>query len=139
MPAPRSGDLPFGAVVALGGRVLGEAYNRIASTCDPTAHAEVLSLRAAGERLGRPTLAGAVLYSSGEPCPMCLAACYWAEIERIVHAAVVDDAAECGFEDADCYRELALPKQARRLRIDTGGAALREEAVAAMRRWHGAA
>jgi tRNA(Arg) A34 adenosine deaminase TadA len=135
VPAPGAGDLPFGAVVALGGQVLGEARNEIASRCDPTAHAEVLALRVAGRRLNRPTLTGAVLYTSSEPCPMCLAACYWAAIARVVHAAAVEDAAECGFEDAAYYRELALPKQARRLRVEAGDASLRDEAVEAQRRW----
>jgi tRNA(Arg) A34 adenosine deaminase TadA len=135
VPEPGGGDLPFGAVVALGERVLGEAHNEVAGHCDPTAHAEILALRAAAARLGRPDLSGAVLYCSSEPCPMCLAACYWARIERVVHAAAVRDAAECGFEDSAFYREVALPKQERTLRIDAGDEQARAEAVAALRRW----
>ncbi|HEX4786824.1 MAG TPA: nucleoside deaminase [Actinospica sp.] len=132
---PGGGDLPFGAVVALDGRIVAEARNQVGSRSDPTAHAEMLALRAAGARLNRPTLDGAVLYSSGEPCPMCLAACYWARIERVVHAATVDDAAESGFEDAEYYRQLALPKQRRTLRIDAGEERLRAEAIAVQRRF----
>lgn len=132
---PGGGDLPFGAVIALDGRIVAEARNQVASRRDPTAHAEMLALRAAGARLNRPTLDGAVLYSSGEPCPMCLAACYWAQIERVVHAATVGDAAESGFEDAEYYRQLALPKQQRALRIDSGGEQLRGQAVTLQRRF----
>jgi tRNA(Arg) A34 adenosine deaminase TadA len=132
---PGGGDLPFGAVVAVDGRVVAEARNQVGSRSDPTAHAEMLALRAAGARLNRPTLDGAVLYTSGEPCPMCLAACYWAQIERVVHAATVADAAESGFEDAEYYRQLALPKQRRTLRIETADERLRAEAVGVQRRF----
>lgn len=132
---PGSGDLPFGAVVTVGGQVVGEARNEVASQCDPTAHAEILALRAATARLGRSGLSDAVLYTSSEPCPMCLAACYWAGVERVVHAAAVEDAAACGFEDAAYYRQLALPKPQRELRIDAADEQLRAEAVSALRRW----
>jgi len=123
LPPPGGGDLPFGAVVALGASVLGEAHN------------EILALRAAAARMSRPELAGAVVYCSSEPCPMCLAACYWAQIARVVHAAAVKDAAACGFEDSAFYREVALPKPERTLRIDAGDEPLRAEAVDALRRW----
>jgi tRNA(Arg) A34 adenosine deaminase TadA len=135
LPPPGGGDLPFGAVVALGASVLGEAHNEVASRNDPTAHAEILALRAAAARMSRPELAGAVVYCSSEPCPMCLAACYWAQIARVVHAAAVKDAAACGFEDSAFYREVALPKPERTLRIDAGDEPLRAEAVDALRRW----
>lgn len=133
--APGAGDLPFGAVVARGEEVLGEAHNEIASRCDPTAHAEILALRAAGGRLHRPVLDGAVLYSSSEPCPMCLAACYWAQIERVVHAATVQDADDCGFDDAVYYRELAKPPQWRTLRMQHADAELHDEALTVLRRY----
>lgn len=135
--APAAGDLPFGAVIARGEVVLSEAHNEIASRCDPTAHAEVLAMRAAGERTGGPDLSGSVLYCSSEPCPMCLAACYWARIDRVVHAAGLDDAAEFGFADAACYRELALPKSRRTLRVEHADSTLRGEAVEVLRRWSG--
>lgn len=135
--APGGGDLPFGAVVVLGDQVIGEARNETATQSDPTAHAEILALRAAGARLGRPDLTGAVLYSSSEPCPMCFAACLWARIERVVHAATVEDAAEHGFEDREFYRQVALPKHERSLRI-VGSGSVRGEALEALSRWHSA-
>ena len=132
--APGGGDLPFGAVVVLGDQVIGEARNEIATRSDPTAHAEILALRAAGTRLGRPDLTGAMLYSSSEPCPMCLAACLWARIERVVHAATVDDTAECGFEDREFYRQVTLPKQERMLDVAADGR-MRSDAIEALGRW----
>ncbi|MBR7829285.1 nucleoside deaminase [Actinospica sp. MGRD01-02] len=133
---PGGGDLPFGAVVVSNGKVLAESANRVGSDADPTAHAEILALRAAGRRLGRADLSGAVLYSSGEPSPMCLAACLWARIERVVHAAEVADAADFGFEDREFYRQLAPPKPERSLRVERAGLRWRAEAVAAYQRWH---
>jgi tRNA(Arg) A34 adenosine deaminase TadA len=130
-----TGDLPFGAVVAVGARVLGEGRNQTASRCDPTAHAEMLALRAAAERRGEPTLSGAVLYSSSEPCPMCLAACYWAKIDHVVYAAAADETSMFGFEDCAFYREIALPKPRRTLRIEGGERRLHDEAVEVLRRW----
>jgi tRNA(Arg) A34 adenosine deaminase TadA len=135
---PGGGDLPFGAVVTVGGQVVGEARNEVASRCDPTAHAEVLALRAATVQLGRSGLTDAVLYASSEPCPMCLSACYWAGVERVIHAAAIEDAADCGFEDAAYYRQLALPKPQRELRIDAADEQLRAEAVSVLRRWRDA-
>jgi guanine deaminase len=135
--ASDGGDLPFGAVVVLSDQVIGEARNETATRSDPTAHAEILALRAAGTRLGRPDLTGAVLYSSSEPCPMCFAACLWARIERVVHAATVDDTAEYGFEDREFYRQVSLPKRERSLHV-VGNAWMRDEARDALRRWHGA-
>lgn len=107
---------PFGAVIVRDGRVLGRGVNRVTETHDPTAHAEVLAIRAACEALADHTLRGATLYASTEPCPLCLAASYWARIERIVYGATRDDAARAGFDDAELYNELALPAIARRLR-----------------------
>jgi tRNA(Arg) A34 adenosine deaminase TadA len=105
---------PFGAVVARGGEVVGEGWNRVVELGDPTAHAEVLANRDAAARLGSHELSGCVLYSSCEPCPMCLAAAYWARIPRVVFAASKEDAARAGFDDADIYGELATPWARRR-------------------------
>lgn len=133
--APDSGDLPFGAVVVLDGQVLGESGNHVGTHTDPTAHAEILALRAAARALGRPELPGAVLYSSAEPCPMCLAACYWARIDRVVYAAEAADSAAYGFEDEVFYREFRLAKRDRSLRVEPAGRPWRAEAVAVFEKW----
>ncbi|MEV7197705.1 nucleoside deaminase [Streptomyces sp. NPDC093510] len=106
---------PFGAVVVAGGEVVGAGSNSVVESCDPTAHAEVIALRDAGRRLGTYLMEGATLYSSCEPCPMCLTACYWAGISRLVYAADRHDAALNGHPDLQFYRELALPNGERRL------------------------
>lgn len=100
------GGGPFGAVVAQGERVVAEGANRVTATCDPTAHAEIVAIRAAGRALGRFSLEGLALYTSCEPCPMCLAACYWAHLDRVVFAADRFDAEAAGFDDAHIYAEL---------------------------------
>lgn len=143
---PAGGDLPFGAVVVLGGQFVGEGRNEITTRTDPTAHAEILALRAAAARLGRPDLPGSVLYSSSEPCPMCLAACYWSpcywsRIAGVVCGAGLANTAEYGFEDSAYYRQLALPCPAlpceeRDLPVDGDDGLLRAEAVAALHHWH---
>jgi len=104
---------PFGAVIMRGGRVLSEGWNKVTSTLDPTAHAEVVAIRLACEAVGDYSLKGATLYSSCEPCPMCLAAAYWARLDRIVYANTRDDAAAIGFDDAFIYEELPKAPQAR--------------------------
>jgi tRNA(Arg) A34 adenosine deaminase TadA len=106
---------PFGAVVARGGVVLGEGVNRVTEKNDPTAHAEVEAIRAACAAAGAFHLPGAVLYSSCEPCPMCLAAAYWARLERVVYAARREDADAAGFADGAIYEELGLPPAERSL------------------------
>lgn len=101
-----TGGGPFGAVlVTATGRVY-PAHNTVTATHDPTAHAEVNAIRAAGYGEGTNDLAGAVLYSSSQPCPMCLASALWARIDRLVYAATIDDAAEAGFDDSSFYRQL---------------------------------
>jgi tRNA(Arg) A34 adenosine deaminase TadA len=112
-----AGGGPFGAVVAQDGRVLGEGVNRVVADADPTAHAEVVAIRAAARALGTHDLAGCVLYTSCEPCPMCLGAAWWSRVERIVFAADRSDAAAAGFDDAAIYTEVAAPLDARRLPI----------------------
>jgi guanine deaminase len=106
---------PFGAVIVRDGEVLGEGQNRVLVECDPTAHAEVVALRRACSRVGDFALVGATLYSSCEPCPMCLAAAYWARIERIFVAALGEDAKAAGFDDVFIASELALPPPRRKL------------------------
>jgi guanine deaminase len=106
---------PFGAVVARGDEIVGEGWNRVTSALDPTAHAEVVAIRAACERLGRFELSGLTIYSSCEPCPMCLAAIYWARLDRLVYANSRLEAAAIGFDDAEFYVQVALPLERQRL------------------------
>jgi guanine deaminase len=114
---------PFGALVAAAdGTVIGEGCNRVTSANDPTAHAEITAIRAACAALGTFTLAGHTLYTSCEPCPMCLAAAYWARIDAIVYAASREDAARGGFDDAFLYDELCLPLERRSIPMTRGAA-----------------
>ena len=92
---------PFGAVIAKDGRAVGEGWNHVTSGNDPTAHAEVVAIRAAAAALGTPDLSGCTLYASCEPCPMCLAAALWARIDRVVYGASHADAALSGFDEAE--------------------------------------
>lgn len=91
---------PFAAVVVRDGHIVATGTNRVTEDHDPTAHAEVVALRAVGDALGTHDLAGCVMYASCQPCPMCLAACWWAHVDRIVYAATEADAAAAGFDDA---------------------------------------
>jgi guanine deaminase len=98
---------PFGALIVRDGVVLAEGQNRVTATNDPTAHAEVEAIRAACAQIGDFSLAGATLYTSCEPCPLCLSAALWARIDRIVFAADRDDAASGGFDDREFYELFA--------------------------------
>ena len=106
---------PFGAVVARDGVIVARGWNAVTSTSDPTAHAEIVAIRRACRKQGTFSLAGCVLYASCEPCPMCLAAAYWARVDRLVYAATREDAARAGFDDDRIYREIPLPPHARSL------------------------
>ncbi len=123
---------PFGAVVVKDGVVVGEGWNQVTSTNDPTAHAEVQAIRDAGRRLGTFNLAGTILYSSCEPCPMCLAATYWARVDRLVYGASAKDAAEIGFDDAFLHEEFHRQPHERTLPTTR---ALIEEAQRVMTDW----
>src|ERR1700729_3506945 len=107
---------PFAAVVARDGKILGEAANSVTATNDPTAHGEVNAIRAACKALGAFTLAGCELYTSCEPCPMCLAASYWARLDAIYYGCSAADAARAGFDDAFLYEEFRKEQPARQLR-----------------------
>lgn len=100
---------PFGALIVCEGIVLAEAWNRVVIDNDPTAHAEINAIRAASQKTGQFHLTGCTLYTSSEPCPMCLAAAYWAKIERIVFANSRAEAAAIGFCDDWLYDELLKP------------------------------
>lgn len=104
---------PFGAIVASGETIVSEGVNRVTSSHDPTAHAEVNAIREACRRLGTHALAGLVLYTSCEPCPMCLGAIYWARLDAVYYAATREDAAAAAFDDDFIYREIALPVDGR--------------------------
>jgi len=123
---------PFGAVVARDGVIVARGWNAVTSSLDPTAHAEVVAIRRACRKLGSFSLAGCVLYASCEPCPMCLAAAYWARVDRLVYAATREDAAVAGFDDAFIYDEVPLVPEARSLHTDH---LLRAEAAAVFEEW----
>jgi guanine deaminase len=105
---------PFGAVIVdPSGKVIAEGWNQVTSAHDPTAHAEVVAIRRACEAIGSHDLHGHVIYSSCEPCPMCLSAIYWARLGRLVFANSRDEAAAIGFDDALIYEEIPKPIHAR--------------------------
>jgi guanine deaminase len=106
---------PFGAVVVQNGCIIGRGTNQVTATNDPTAHAEIIAIRQAANALHTFRLSGCEIYASCEPCPMCLAAMYWARIDRVYYAATRADAAGAGFDDALIYQDIAQPITQRRL------------------------
>jgi len=129
-------EVPIGAVVVHGGRVIARAHNQREQLRDPTAHAEILAIRHACTKVGSHLLPGAALYSSGYPCPLCLMACYWAQVTEVYYAAELVDSQRVGFEDRDFYRELTLPPHERSIRVAPVGEPLRAEAAQVLREWH---
>ncbi len=103
------GGGPFGAVVVKGEEIVGVGINRVTANNDPTAHAEVMAIRDAAARLGRFDLSDCEIYTSCEPCPMCLGAIYWARIKKVYYGNTKQDAARIGFDDGFIYEELAKP------------------------------
>ncbi len=126
------GGGPFGAVIVREGRIVGEGVNTVTASHDPTAHGEVNAIRAACKALGTFTLAGCELYTSCEPCPMCLAACYWARLDAIYYGSSAADAARAGFDDASLYDEFLKDSNARSLPATQ---LLSEEAWASFAAW----
>jgi guanine deaminase len=124
---------PFGCVIAKDGRIVGEGCNEVTSTNDPTAHAEVVAIRAACRNLNSFQLSGCVVYTSCEPCPMCLGAIYWARPTAIFFAGTRDDAAAAGFDDELFYSELEKPNEERQLKMQS---LLREEAQKVFKHWN---
>ena len=128
-----AGQTPFGACVVRGSEVVALAHNVVLRTTDITAHAEVTAIREACRALGTIDLAGCVIYSTCEPCPMCFSACHWANLDRIVSGAAIADAAAAGF------RELSIPttemKRRGGSRVELVEGFLREEAVELFREW----
>ncbi|GAA4470241.1 guanine deaminase [Nibrella saemangeumensis] len=123
---------PFGAVVVKDGEIIGSGPNRVTSTNDPTAHAEVVAIRDACEHLGTFQLEACTLYASCEPCPMCLGAIYWARPSRVVYAARHADAAEAGFDDSFIYEEIVKPHEHRRIPMQQ---MLADEAKTVFKEW----
>jgi len=128
----RAGGGPFAAVVVKDGRVIAEGVNSVTASNDPTAHAEVVAIRAACQALKTFQLTDCDLYTSCEPCPMCLGAIYWARPARVFFAGTARDAAAVGFDDAFIYDELVLPHVSRRIPM-TG--VLREEGIGIFSAW----
>lgn len=128
----KNGGGPFGAVVVKDGQVVATGVNRVTANNDPTAHAEVSAIRAACTKLGTFDLSGCVIYSSCEPCPMCLGAIYWAHIDKVYYGANQLDAAAVDFDDSFIYRELELEPAKRRMPVEN---ILRDEALAPFRAW----
>jgi len=123
---------PFGAVVVCDGTIIGRGWNRVTSTCDPTAHAEIVAIRDACLRLKTFRLADCEIYCSCEPCPLCLAAIYWSRIDRIYYAASCADTAAAGFDDSQFYEEVRKPAGERSIPMEQ---ALRDEATVSLRTW----
>lgn len=123
---------PFGALVVRGDEIIASGRNHVLRTNDPTAHAEVIAIRQACAKMKNFTLAGCEIYSSCEPCPMCLSAIFWARLDRIYYAASGEDAAKAGFDDRDFYQELSKPIAQRSTPMIQG---LREEARQAFEMW----
>jgi guanine deaminase len=123
---------PFGAVVVRNGKIIARSGNRVTATNDPTAHAEVSAIRLACKKLKTYDLEGCIIYTSCEPCPMCLSAIYWSRIDKIYYANTKIDAAEIGFDDNFIYQEIEKPMQERRLPVSQ---MLQTEAIQAFRLW----
>jgi guanine deaminase len=123
---------PFGAVITRGGEIIARGWNKVTTSNDPTAHAEIVAIRAAATALGSFQLRGCVLYTTCEPCPMCLGATYWARLDRLVFAATRADATHAGFDDQHIYDELSLPIFSRTLPTQN---LLRDKAIEVLTEW----
>ena len=124
---------PFGCVIAKNGDIIGEGCNQVTSSNDPTAHAEIVAIRSACRTLNSFQLNGCFVYTSCEPCPMCLGAIYWARPAAIFFAGTRDDAAAAGFDDELFYDEIEKPNEQRQLSMKN---LLREEALNVFQRWN---
>jgi guanine deaminase len=124
---------PFGAVIVKNGTIIATGHNQVTSTNDPTAHAEIVAIREACRVLQNFQLKGCELYTSCEPCPMCLGAIYWARLDRVYYANTKTDAAQIGFDDRLIYEELDLPMSDRTLPMVQ---LMRQEALVAFQTWN---
>jgi len=123
---------PFGCVVVKNGKIVGEGNNRVTSTNDPTAHAEVIAIREACKSLNSFQLMGCTIYTSCEPCPMCLGAIYWARPDNVFYAGTREDAAAAGFDDDFIYKELGKTNNDRELVLTN---LMRDEAIEIFNAW----
>jgi tRNA(Arg) A34 adenosine deaminase TadA len=123
---------PFGAVIVKDGEIIARGKNKVTSNNDPTAHAEVNAIREAAAKLGTFDLKGCEIYSSCEPCPMCLGAIYWARLDKLYFANTKKDAKEIDFDDSFIYEELELPVEKRKIPT---AQILRDEAIVAFNKW----
>ncbi|HDP54185.1 MAG TPA: nucleoside deaminase [Bacteroidetes bacterium] len=123
---------PFGAVIVKNGEIIARGVNRVTSTTDPTAHAEVVAIREAAKKLNNFNLSGCTIYTSCEPCPMCLSAIYWAHIDRIYYGNTKTDAKNIGFDDSFIYDEIKLPVEQRTIETTQ---LLRDEAIEGFKKW----
>ena len=123
---------PFGAVVVKNGQIIGKGANMVTLYNDPTSHAEIVAIREAAKALNSFDLTGCELYSSCEPCPMCLGAIYWAHLNKLYYAATKDDAAKADFDDSFIYKEFSLPKEERSIESRQ---MMREDAVKVFEEW----
>ena len=123
---------PFGAVIVKNGEIIAESSNRVTSTNDPTAHAEVAAIRQACEKLENFQLEDCILYTSCEPCPMCLGAIYWARPNKVYYALSREDAAKIGFDDQFVYDEIALKMDQRKIPFIN---MMREEGLPVFQKW----
>lgn len=119
---------PFGAVIVKDGQIISQGYNRVLKTNDPTAHAEIIAIRKACEELNTFDLTGCEIYSSCEPCPMCLSACYWANINKIYYSNTRKDAEDIGFKDNFIYNELTISSK-RLIKLEI------PEALSSFKKW----
>jgi len=123
---------PFGAVVVKEGAIIAEGANNVTATNDPTAHAEIIAIREACKKLGAFELTGCEIYTSCEPCPMCLGAIYWARPDRVYFGNTVDDAARAGFDDSFIYDEIPQSRAQRKIPMEQ---MMRNVAIEAFRAW----
>lgn len=123
---------PFGVVIVKGGKIIARGANSVLINNDPTAHAEVVAIREACKVLGSFQLEGCEMYTSCEPCPMCLGAIYWARPQKVYYANTKNDAAKINFDDAFIYKELELTLNKRKLEFEQ---LLRDEALVAFKKW----
>ena len=127
------GGGPFGAVIVKDGRIVATGVNRVTAVNDPTAHAEISAIRKAAKKLGTFSLEGCTLYTSCEPCPMCLGAVYWAHFDRLFYANTKSDAKKIGFDDSFIYDEIELNPSERSIKTVR---LLPEEAIRAFEFWN---
>lgn len=123
---------PFGAVIVKDGKIIAEGSNKVTINNDPTAHAEVVAIRNAAQYLSDFNLSGCEIYTSCEPCPMCLSAIYWARIDKIYYANTREDAKDINFDDSLIYDEVALPIEKRKIPMI---GLLRDEGLLAFKKW----